>query len=263
VVSAGGPEAPAALKAQLAIGGRLVIPVGLGEGSQTLFKFTRRTETEFASEDLGMVSFVPLIGEQGWLDERRDVGLKEIRQAPTLPQMIAQAAEPLPDLDDPAFGGLFDRFADRRVVLLGESTHGTAEFYRARAAITRHLIERHGFSIVAVEAGWPDAAAIDRYVRHRPAQAVAEPPFQRFPTWMWRNTEVEAFIRWLRAHNGSVEPSRQTGFYGLDIYNLNGAIATVLGYLDKVDSDAAAIARERYGCLRPWQREPATYGRPC
>src|SRR5438034_141392 len=83
---------------------------------------------------------------------------------------------------DPAFGNLFDRFADGRVVLLGEASHGTSEFYRARAAITRRLIEKHGFSIVAVEADWPDAAAIDRYVRHRPARSM-EPPFRRFPTW--------------------------------------------------------------------------------
>src|SRR5438874_11670443 len=110
-----------------------------------------------------------------------------------LPRLIADAAEPLPDIDDRTFGEFFDRYADRRVVLLGEASHGTAEFYRARAAITRHLIERHGFTIVAVEADWPDAAAVDRYTRHRPARSRAEPPFQRFPTWMWRNTDVEAF----------------------------------------------------------------------
>src|SRR6185503_4898925 len=114
----------------------------------------------------------------------------------SLPQLIADAAEPLPDIDDPAFGALFDRFGSARVVLLGEASHGTSEFYRARAAITRRLIERHGFGVVAVEADWPDAASLDRYVRDRPAPAHAEPPFRRFPTWMWRNTEVEAFTEW-------------------------------------------------------------------
>jgi erythromycin esterase-like protein len=104
--------------------------------------------------------------------------------------MIAEAAEPLPEFDDPAFGKLFQRFAGRRVVLLGEASHGTSEFYRARAAITRHLIEQHGFKIVAVEADWPDAASLDRYVRHRPVRRPMDPPFQRFPTWMWRNTDV-------------------------------------------------------------------------
>src|SRR3954470_18404477 len=92
--------------------------------------------------------------------------------------------------------------SDGRGVVLGEASHGTSEFYQARAAITRRLIERHGFTILAVEADWPDAAAVDRYVRHRPAGAGTEPPFQRFPTWMWRNTDVAALIDWMRAHKG-------------------------------------------------------------
>ncbi|TIP62464.1 erythromycin esterase family protein, partial [Mesorhizobium sp.] len=98
-------------------------------------------------------------------------------------------------------------FGDRRVVLLGEASHGTSEFYRARAAITRRLIEKHGFTIVAVEADWPDAAAIDRYVRHRPPRANADPPFQRFPSWMWRNTDVAAFVDWMRHHNERIRLS--------------------------------------------------------
>jgi erythromycin esterase-like protein len=110
-----------------------------------------------------------------------------------LPALIADAAEPLPDIDDPAFGVMFDRFADARVVLLGEASHGTSEFYRARAAISRRLIDRHGFTIVAVEADWPDAATIDRYVRHRPPREGEMRAFERFPTWMWRNVEVDAF----------------------------------------------------------------------
>src|SRR3954462_1697386 len=102
----------------------------------------------------------------------------------SLPEMIRAAAEPLPAPDDPAFGAMFDRFAGARVVLLGEASHGTSEYYRARAAITRRLIEAHGFTIVAVEADWPDAASIDRYVRHRPKREGEEASFQRFPTWM-------------------------------------------------------------------------------
>jgi erythromycin esterase-like protein len=184
------------------------------------------------------------------------------RQDQDLPHMIGQAAEALPDFEDADFGRLFDRFDSRRVVLLGEASHGTSEFYRARAAITRHLIAEHGFAIVAVEADWPDAAAIDRYVRHRPPRAGDEPPFQRFPTWMWRNTDVAAFIEWMRGHNeGAADRERRAGFYGLDMYNMNGSIAAVLEYLDKVDPEAAAVARERYGCLTPWRKEPSTYGR--
>src|ERR671927_1599624 len=116
-------------------------------------------------------------------------------------RLVREAAEPLPPLGDEAFGAMFDRFADAKVVLLGEATHGTSEFYRARAAISRRLIEHHGFSIVAVEADWPDAATIDRYVRHREPREGETRAFERFPTWMWRNAEVDGFIRWLRAHN--------------------------------------------------------------
>src|SRR5437868_8158306 len=118
-----------------------------------------------------------------------------------LPRLIAQAAEPLPDIDGRTFGEFFDRFADARVVLLGEASHGTSEFYRARAAISRRLIERHGFTIVAVEGDWPDAATLDRYVRHRPWREGELRAFERFPPWMWRNREFDGFVRWMRQHN--------------------------------------------------------------
>lgn len=173
-------------------------------------------------------------------------------------KLIAQHAEPLPALDDPAFGEIADRFADARLVLLGEASHGTAEFYRARAEITKRLIERHGFTIVAVEADWPDAAAIDRRVRGLPARPTGK-PFARFPTWMWRNTEVDALVRWLTQWNAGREV--QAGFYGLDLYNMAGATRAVIDYLDRVDPDAAQVARDRYGCLTPWRDDPARYGR--
>jgi erythromycin esterase-like protein len=178
-----------------------------------------------------------------------------------LSALIAEAAEPLPPLHDPDFGAAFDRFANKRVVLLGEASHGTEEFYRARAAITRRLVERHGFNMVAVEADWPDASAIDRYVRGRPAPADTEPPFQRFPTWMWRNTAVADMVRWMETHNAALPPERRAGFHGLDLYNLGSAMTEVLAYLDRTDPEAAAEARQRYGCLLPWASEPAGYGR--
>ena len=204
-------------------------------------------------------------GEQGWKEDGRCSASNHIpgrSHGQTLPEMIAEAAEPLPDLNDSAFGRLFDRFADRRVILLGEVSHGTSEFYRARAAITRRLVEEHGFTILAVEADWPDAAAVDRYIRNRPAPSGAEAPFQRFPTWMWRNTDVAAHVDWMRRYNeGLSEREAKLGFYGLDIYNMSGSISAVLEYLDGEDPEAAAVARERYGCLTPWQEEPSTYGR--
>jgi protein-L-isoaspartate(D-aspartate) O-methyltransferase len=264
LVAAGGPQAPQALKEQLKIGGRLIVPVGDQQRQQSLLKITRRTQTDFEEENLGFVAFVPLVGEEGWSEDGTRAASNHVpghARGQSVPQMIAEAAEPLPDFDDPAFGAMFDKYADARVVLLGEASHGTAEFYRARAAITRRLIERHGYTIVAVEADWPDASAINRHVRHLRRPAGAQPPFRRFPTWMWRNTDVAAFVDWLRSHNAGRPAPRQAGFYGLDLYNMGGSIAAVLDYLDDVDPEAAAIARERYGCLTPWQRDPAVYGR--
>jgi protein-L-isoaspartate(D-aspartate) O-methyltransferase len=252
--AASGSHVPKALLAQLSIGGTLVMPVGEPNAVQNLVKVTRRGEEKFEEEDLGPVRFVPLIGAHGWAEP-------EGKGATSLPERIAAAAEALPEIGDPAFAEAFDRFAGARVVLLGEASHGTSEYYRARAAITRRLIERHGFNIVAVEADWPDAASIDRYVRHRPKRHGEEAAFQRFPAWMWRNTDVETFVRWLRRHNEGRADEKMTGFYGLDLYNLGASIRAVIDFLDGADPEAARVARERYGCLMPWIRDPAAYGR--
>ncbi|QPQ55182.1 protein-L-isoaspartate(D-aspartate) O-methyltransferase [Allosphingosinicella flava] len=254
IAAASGPSVPDILKAQLKIGGRLVMPLGEPHSVQTLVKVTRRGEDDYDMENLGGVRFVPLIGAYGWQDHRAETAPK------TLPQMIADAAEPLPNFDHPDFSALFDRYADAKVILLGEASHGTSEFYKARAAISRRLIERHGFNIVAVEADWPDAATIDRYVRRRPARRGEERAFQRFPTWMWRNTDVDDFIRWLRTHNDGRVPEDKVSFRGLDLYNMNGSIRAVIGYLEDVDPEAAQLARERYNCLMPYSRNPAAYG---
>jgi erythromycin esterase-like protein len=178
-----------------------------------------------------------------------------------LSDLIARHAEPLPPIDDPSFAGAFDRFADAKVVLLGEASHGTSEFYRARAAITRQLIERHGFNIVALEADWPDARVLDARVRHRRRPASAKDAFTRFPTWMWRNREFDAFVEWLADHNRFRAEEERAGIYGLDLYNLSASMRSVIDYLDTVDADAARVARRRYGCLTPWADEPAAYGR--
>jgi protein-L-isoaspartate(D-aspartate) O-methyltransferase len=259
LAAASGSHVPESLKRQLAIGGALVMPVGEPGAVQSLVAVRRTDDDAWHSEDLGPVRFVPLIGAEGWAETGE-------RRSPLAARLRA-AAELLPPIDDPAFAGAFDRFGEARIVLLGEASHGTSEFYRARAAITRRLIEGHGFNIVAVEADWPDAANVDRFVRHRPrregegAAAQADAPFRRFPAWMWRNREVEAFIRWLRRHNEAREPEAMAGFYGLDLYNLSGSMRAVIDYLDDVDPEAAALARERYACLMPWSRDPARYGR--
>jgi len=268
IAAAGGPQVPEALKEQLAIGGRLVMPVGRIPNHQQLIRLTRVSDDRFDSETLDEVMFVPLIGAQGWDAETardRYEGVEQperlTRPPRSLPRLIKDAGRSLPDPQDESFADAFERFADRRVVLLGEASHGTSEFYRARAAITRRLVEKHGFTIVAVEADWPDALALDHFVRGKPAPGGNRPIFRRFPTWMWRNSEVDAFIGWLRRHNVRVSAQRRAGFYGLDIYSLSDSIEAVLAYLDKTDPEAAKVARERYGCLTPWQQDPAVYGR--
>lgn len=179
-----------------------------------------------------------------------------------LVRLLADRGEALPLPEDRnAFGAAFARFGDARVVLLGEASHGSAEFYRARAAITRELVRNHGFSVVAVEADWPDAARIDAYVRWRGGRPDEDEAFTRFPTWMWRNVEVLDFAEWLRRHNQGLPPARQASFHGLDVYSLGASLAAVLSYLDAVDPAEAKAARERYGCLTPWQADPVRYGR--
>ena len=266
LAAAGGPAVPGVLRRQLTIGGRLVMPVGECTRQQRLVKVTRTGAHHYTEEDLGAVRFVPLIGSYGWSEQDAGVGpvtpvLARDEAPASVPALIRDALEPLPAFDDPAFGRLFDRYAGARVVLLGEASHGTAEFHQARAAITRHLVRAHGFRIVAVEADWPDAAAVNRYVRGLPAHDDDAQAFHRFPQWVWRNREVGAFLGWLRHYNRDRPAPRQAGFYGLDLYGQQRSIRAVINYLDRVDPEAAQVARRRYGCLAPWAQEPAQYGR--
>jgi erythromycin esterase-like protein len=154
----------------------------------------------------------------------------------------------VPDADT-----LRDLVGDAQVVLIGEASHGTHEFYAARADMTRWLIEELGFCAVAAEADWPDAYRVNRFVRGRSDDSTAEEAlrgFERFPTWMWRNTVVADFVAWLRKYNDRVgRAARQAGFYGLDLYGLQRSIAEVIAYLDRIDPAAAMRARERYACL--------------
>ncbi len=177
-VAAGGPEAPKALLDQLAPGGRLVMPVGADESTQELVRMTRLDTGRFETESLGAVRFVPLIGEQGWPDRER-VAREPVRAARpvadgAIPKLIREAAEPIADLEAHSIDALIERIGDARVVLLGEATHGTSEFYRMRARISRELIERCGFDFVAVEADWPDAMRIHRFVTGEPPRAKPE-----------------------------------------------------------------------------------------
>ena len=258
VVAAGGPKVPATLREQLAIGGRLVIPVGEVVGLQKLVRVKRLSETRYEEEDLGAVRFVPLVGAEGWHEERPRATPPAAR---TLSQRIAASAEPFASIDTADLEPCLRRIGDARVVLLGEATHGTEEFYRMRARLTRELVQRKGFELVAVEADWPDAERIDHFVRARDVPRREWQAFARFPTWMWRNREVRDFVDWLRDHNQGREPARRVRFAGLDLYGLYNSIEAVLAYLDGVDPESATVARQRYGCLTPWQSDPAEYGR--
>jgi protein-L-isoaspartate(D-aspartate) O-methyltransferase len=274
VVAAGGPNLPRALIEQLRVGGRLVMPVGTGR-AQELVRVTRVSETEYHREDLGAVQFVPLIGAQGWAERPEDVRTRRgvlprrsegplvapapISRAPTVSRLIAECAEPITRIDDAPLEALLDRIGDAQLVLLGEATHGTSEFYRMRTRITQELILRRGFLGIAIEGDWPDAAAVDRYVRCEPAGKRPWTPFARFPTWMWRNRETHELIEWLRAYNA--EADEDIRFAGLDLYSMYTSAHEVVRYLDRVDNAAAATARERYGRLTPWEQDPAAYGR--
>lgn len=312
-VAAGGPDVPEALLEQLAIGGRLVIPIGGEESPQVLTRVIRESRTSFRREPILHVRFVPLIGEQGWPAQggarrekekaaqpragARDEAppaplvlveptstepvpsdpvllqpgvLERARRAGgagrtssstrTLGKLVRESAEPLPEPNRGSLDALLERIGDARLVLLGECTHGTSEFYRLRARISRELIERRGFDFVAVEADWPDAARVDDYVLGEPARSSAQfVPFERFPRWMWRNRETLRFVDWLCKHNARAEEGR-VGFHGLDLYSMFTSIEVVLRYLDEVDPRAARVARVRYGSLTPWQKDPAAYG---
>ncbi|RKU02486.1 protein-L-isoaspartate O-methyltransferase [Burkholderia sp. Nafp2/4-1b] len=268
IAAAGGPAVPPAWREQLAIGGRIVMPIGTERDRQRLVRITRTGPAQFEQEDLGGVRFVPLIGDAGWSAPDDDTAIPVpapasiATSAMPLEDLIARSVRSLPDPDDPDFANAFDHLGSKRIVLLGECSHGTSEFYRARAAITKRLVERHGFNIVAVEADWPDAAILHRYATLAPDERRdSATPFQRFPTWMWRNEEFATFVQWLRAHNGGVPEAARCGFHGLDMYSLSASVDAVLDYLDRTDPDAARVARERYGCLTPWQKDPLVYGR--
>jgi erythromycin esterase-like protein len=159
---------------------------------------------------------------------------------------------------------LLDLVGDRRCVLIGEASHGTQDFYRERARITRLLIDDHGFTAVAVEADWPDAYRVNRYVlglSDDDDANAALSDFRRFPAWMWRNREVVTFVEWLRARNNAhAHPATKARFYGLDLYSLRASMEAVVDYLDRVDPDEAKRARARYSCFDHVGGEGQKYG---
>ena len=158
---------------------------------------------------------------------------------------------------------LVEASREAQVVAIGEASHGTHEFYRARAELTKALILANQVNVVGVEADWPDAYRVNRWVRHAsddPDAASALGDFHRFPRWMWRNSDVVEFLSWLYDYNGSRRPSERVGFYGLDLYSLHASIDAVLDYLRKVDPEAATRARHRYACFEDFGEDSQAYG---
>jgi protein-L-isoaspartate(D-aspartate) O-methyltransferase len=211
-----------------------------------------------------LLLFVPLIAAAGWQDETVERASKPAKQASfTPPELIYDSSEHFSSIDSANLDGLLERIGDSRLVLMGEASHGTAEFYDMRARITRELIEKKGFDIVAVEADWPDAAMIDYFIRgygHKPR--LKNRPFSDFPSWMWANHSVLAFTHWLKEYNHAFDSAEDAvGFYGLDLYNMFGSMKAVLDYLQDVDPEMAEVARCSYACLMPWANDPSLYSR--
>ncbi len=176
---------------------------------------------------------------------------------------LREVARPV-SVDAEGAAGLLELVGNARFVLIGEASHGTDEFYRLRAELTRRLIAERGFHAIAAEADWPDAFRVNRYVRGRSDDSSADEAlgnFRRFPQWMWRNTVVLDFVDWLRSHNDAqVREESRAGFYGLDLYSLNTSIGAVLDYLDQVDPEAARRARARYSCFDHLGDDAQAYG---
>jgi erythromycin esterase-like protein len=196
-------------------------------------------------------------------DEEVRALLDRARRPPAAGMRALESARPLRgDLAD--YDELVERAALADYVLIGEASHGTEDFYRERAEITRRLIAEAGYTAVAVEADWPDAYRVNRWVRGASDDESAEDAlgdFRRFPTWMWRNTVVAEFLTLLREWNDALGPEGpQVGFYGLDLYSLHTSMEAVVAFLDETDPDAAERARERYACFDQFGRDPQVYG---
>ncbi len=170
---------------------------------------------------------------------------------------LLRKSHPLNSAED--LDALVESLAGSRVVMLGEASHGTHEYYTWRARISKRLVEEHGFSFIGVEGDWPDCYKINRYVKnYKDAGEDAETVlrnFNRWPTWMWANWETAAFTEWLYGHNLSKGKSQKAGFYGLDVYSLWDSLDAIINYLEKEDPEAAEVARRSVHCFEPYRGE--------
>jgi erythromycin esterase-like protein len=210
---------------------------------------------------------IPSIGKEAFhLPVKSDRSAQQTRTAEggahMLTELIKNQAQHLSGTQND-YDRLMRDIGDASIVLLGEATHGTHEFYRERARITQRLIQEKDFMAIAVEADWPDAYRVNQYVRGRGqdrSAVKALSDFKRFPTWMWRNLEVWEFVEWLARYNAGQTPARKIGFYGLDLYSLHTSAEVVVRYLESMDPQAAQAARERYGCFDHFHQDMQEYG---
>lgn len=244
-------EVPNELKEQLKISGKLLVPIG-PDWAHSIFEIIKRvSEIEFSEEKLRDNFFIPnprilpKIGSKNFPDKEI---IEEIKE-----KAIAFKSIKTYPIDE-----LLDRIGDAQVVLLGEASHGTSEFYLSRQEITKALIEKKGFNFVCAEADWSDAEQINNYIQHKRPHKEWR-PFTRFPQWMWKNKEVLDFVEWQKDYNTKNE--NNTGFYGLDLYGLENSIDLVFHYLKNKDEDLAQLAKSRYACITPYMSDPAIYGR--
>jgi erythromycin esterase len=176
---------------------------------------------------------------------------------------LRELERPLRDVSD--LDALLERIGDARYVLLGEASHGTAEYYAWRAALTTRLIEEKSFSFIAVEGDWPDCQRVNRFVQGLgdPGASAREVlrAFERWPTWLWANLEVTSFAERLREYNLARPAEQRVGFYGLDVYSLWESLDRVLGYLRERRPRALASALRAFECLEPYGEDVERYAR--
>jgi erythromycin esterase len=194
---------------------------------------------------------------------RLRIGVREPPTSAAFEAAVRASSIPLGGPED--VDQLLDRIGAARIVLLGEASHGTSEYYNWRSAISQRLIQEKGFSFIAVEGDWPDCYRINRYIRGltnalETASNLLH-TFERWPTWMWANQEVVALVEWLRAHNAGLPTERQVGFYGLDVYSLWESLYAIVGYLQRVDPTALAAARRAFRCFEPYAEDVQEYAR--
>lgn len=244
-------EIPDTLKQQLKIGAKLLSPVGPDWAHVMLETIERISENEYETKALRDNYFIPkpkVIPEVG----------TEIYPENEIIDEIGMSSIPFKTIKTFPIEGLLERIGDAKVVLLGEASHGTSEFYAMRQEITKALIEKRGFNLVCAEADWSDAEQINNYVR---GQHTAQDwmPFSRFPEWMWKNKDVLNFVEWQKKYN--TKHHNSVGFYGLDLYGLENSIDLVIKYLQDIDPDLATLAKLRYSSMMPYMSNPTLYGK--